>query len=293
MNAAQIESFVMQYIQSTNSQIIEKGLAYATVKLSPQADKDLTQRSYYWGFVERTGAEPETLTYCFVFDPLSNGLKPQEIVQGRGAWSAATRTQQHDVTFGSRRLEQIFQTVRSRGRWINLFEEPLSQKKGMPSTGYSTWLGINYKLELVCDMKRSEIHSFGISLGTGEIIENFQQSLLSKKLTPRLPLNVHLLSKRMTLERAATLAEHHLESKIKRYDHSWAVEARERLQVEQTRMDDYYVELLKSIVEEDHKAEVEEQYRNRQAEINWQYQPRIDALAMNCGLFHLRAEDKS
>jgi hypothetical protein len=57
--------------------------------------------------------------------------------------------------------------------------------------------------------------------------------------------------------------------------------------VEQSRMDDYYTELLSSL-EPDQKLEVQEQYSNRQQEINWQYSPRIEAVAVNCGLFHLR-----
>jgi hypothetical protein len=290
MNAEQIEAFMMQYLQATHCHIIEKGLGYATVKLSPQADKELTQRSYYWGFVERTGVEPQTLTYCFVFDPVNNDLVETPIVAGRGAWDAATRVQQHEVSFGSRRLEQIFQAVRNKGRWIHLFEDPpAGRQKTSPSLGYSTWLGLNYKIELACDMKRSELHSLGISLNTGEIIENFHSTLLRKKLSPRLPLNVHLLPKQMTLQKSAGLAEKHLEAIIERYDHSWAVEARERLKVEQTRMDDYYVELLASL-DAEHKPEVEEQYKNRQQEIDWQYHPRIEASVINCGLFHLHKQ---
>jgi hypothetical protein len=288
MNTQQIEAFTMQYLQATNCHIIEKGVGYVTVKLSPQADKELTQRAYYWGFVERVGIEPETLTYCFIFDPMNNGLEnPPPIITGPGAWTAATRVQRHEVSFGSRRLEQIFQAVSSKGRWVRLFEEPPAKRqKGLPPLGYSTWLGLNYKIELACDMKRSELHSLGISLNTGEIVEDFHPVLLRKKLSPRLPLNVHLLPKQMSLQKSATLAESHLEGMIKRYDHTWAVEARERLKVEQSRMDDYYTELL-SMLEPDQKLEVQEQYSNRQQEINWQYSPRIEAIAINCGLFHL------
>jgi hypothetical protein len=90
----------------------------------------------------------------------------------------------------------------------------------------------------------------------------------------------------MTLQKSAALAEKHLEAIIKRYDHSWAVEARERLLVEQNRMDDYYVELIASL-DTEHKPEVEEQYKKRQQEIEWQYHPRIEANVINCGLFHL------
>ena len=121
MNAAQIESFMMQYLQATNCHIIEKGLGYVTVKLSPQADKELTQRSYYWGFVERMGIEPETMTYCFIFDPLNNTLEPQ-VMTGPGVIDFAARVQRHEVSFGSPRLGQVFRSVHNKGRWINLFE---------------------------------------------------------------------------------------------------------------------------------------------------------------------------
>lgn len=292
MNAKQIETFMMQYLQATNCHIIEKGSGYAAVKLSPQADKELTQRLYYWGFVERTGIEPETLTYCFLFDPINNTLA-EPIVATPGAWAATPRVQRHDVSFGSPRLEQVFQAVRNKGRWIHLFETPpANHPRGQASTGYNTWLGINYKIEFSCDMKRSELHSLGISLNTGEIVENFHQTLIKKKLSPRLPLNVHLQPKQMTLQKTAALAEQYMEHKIKQYDHNWAVEAKERLMVEQSRMDDYYVDLLANI-EADKKQEVEEQYQNRQQEINWQYQPRIEAATVNCGLFHLKIPESS
>ncbi|AIQ63578.1 hypothetical protein PSTEL_11295 [Paenibacillus stellifer] len=65
----QVQSQVMEYLMATDCQIIEKSPVHVTVKLSPRADRMLTDRPYYWGFVERTGAEPETLSFTFVFDP--------------------------------------------------------------------------------------------------------------------------------------------------------------------------------------------------------------------------------
>jgi hypothetical protein len=54
-------------------------------------------------------------------------------------------------------------------------------------------------------------------------------------------------------------------------------------------MDDYYVELIASL-DTDLKPEVEEQYKKRQQEIEWQYHPRIEANVINCGLFHLHKQ---
>nr|WP_313780205.1 YqhG family protein [Paenibacillus larvae] len=67
MKTEQIEQFVMRYLESYNCQIIEKTREYVTVKLSPEADRELTGRPYYWSFVERTGVEPETMTYTWIF----------------------------------------------------------------------------------------------------------------------------------------------------------------------------------------------------------------------------------
>lgn len=78
MNIEEIQSLVLQYLEAMDCQILEKTPAYITVKLSAEADKDLTNRAYYWSFVERCGIEPETLTMKWVLDPakLDNGKQP-------------------------------------------------------------------------------------------------------------------------------------------------------------------------------------------------------------------------
>ncbi|MCY7560512.1 YqhG family protein, partial [Paenibacillus macerans] len=69
MTSEQIRKLVMTYLEATECQFLEKSPYHVTVKLSPRADRDLTNRPYYWGFIERTGAEPETMSFSFIFDP--------------------------------------------------------------------------------------------------------------------------------------------------------------------------------------------------------------------------------
>lgn len=69
LDARQVREQVLEYLEATECTILESSPHHVTVKLSPQADKMLTDRPYYWGFVERTGAPPETLSFTFVFDP--------------------------------------------------------------------------------------------------------------------------------------------------------------------------------------------------------------------------------
>ncbi|MEW9700349.1 YqhG family protein [Paenibacillus sp. SI8] len=322
MNKRNIHTFVMRFLEAYDCTIIEKSPAYVTTKLSPEADKEMTGRPYYWSFVERTGAAAETMTYKLVFDPeqMKAEAKPKAAaiavkpppdnsvgaVQAPGASDAnpdsilgryfgfvptmvTARVPQDEVTFGSRRLEQIFSIVRGRGRFVHLFEEPFPLGTSMHQTlVYDTWFCVNYKVELACDRKRSEIHSLAIQLSSGEIREHFHKHLLTKSLSPKLPASSHILPDTLSLPKAINALEMTLERKISAYNHSWADEANEQHRSEIDRVEAYYNGLLLS-ADPEKRDEIEAQCRNRLQEIDWQYKPRIVVSVINCGLFHLNS----
>jgi len=394
MNSKQIERYLMRFLDVMNCSVLEKTATSVLVKLSPEADKELTGRSYYWGFIERTGEPAETMTMRFVFDPVkeaeaeeaarnrtneaamaklppgAHGLAPSTAsstpaeplgADGNSPLSDSilgrylnvqlphigSRVPTDTVSFGSRRLEQIFQVVRRKGSYVRLFEE--RKKSAAPlSTPYSTWLCVNYKIELTSDMKREEMHSLGVDLGSGQIVTDFWEKMKKRKLDSRIPSGIFLKPTKLTLNRAATALEAHLEKLLKTYDHTWAEEARLRLADELLRLDSYYENLIAGMqpvavireavnsgsigvgvsvgvtaakrigtseevssaavqsghavtvegnvvdaeaLAEQRLAEARQEYRMRREEAEWQYMPRIAASAVNCGLFHLSAED--
>ncbi|SEM72905.1 YqhG family protein [Paenibacillus sp. OV219] len=333
MNERQIQKFVQRYLDATGCHIVEKSPAHFQVKLSPKADRDLTNRPYYWSFVDRTGAEPETMSLLLVTDkqkydnqttalaeasqtkqpPSSTGTSgavgangvvgvPQtapgpnstEAVLGRsfgyihGTLNTNIRVPREDLYFGSRRLNQLFESSRQGGSYLCLFQEPDKRSNHpLDSTAYSAWLGVNMKVEFACDMKREEIHSFGISLATGQCIEQFHDRLLQYRMTPKLPPNVHTAKNAFTLVKAAAIAEQTLERKLRNYDYSWAAAAAKRLNEELETINHYYEPLLES-AEEENKPQITEQFERRRDEIRWQYEPRVTASAINCGIFYLQ-----
>lgn len=325
MNEEQVRNFVQRYLEAAHCEIIEKGPDRITVKLSPEADRDLTNRSYYWSFVERTGAAPETMNFTFTFrnpseaaasvpksgkpagptgsqtvglrSPASpNGVNPpvMDSILGRYFGFAPTapasqRILEEPLTYGCRRLEQIFQSCQKKGRFVHLYEEPEHpQIPGAALSGYSSWFCVNYKVEMICDMKRDELHSLGINLSTGEIAGNFLKHISGKKLTPRLPANTHV-RETISLQTALAMLENLLEKKLHGYDHTWASEANERMNIEISRIQAYYEDLLES-AEPEIKEEVRQQYENRKLELERQYRPKVQISAINCGLFHLTRE---
>lgn len=315
MTREQIRDFVMTYLEATECQFLEKSPHHVTVKLSPRADRDLTNRPYYWGFIDRTGAEPETMSFSFIFDPeahqaaekakaaqeQANAGQPMETAQEDtllGRYFGAVRPlpvlgpgriQREELAFGSPRLKQIFEAARKGGRYVYLFEEPgPRQRTALLPAAYEPWLGVCFKVEFCCDMKREELHFYGVSLQSGTVDESFQSRIAGKPLVPRLPENIHIEPTRLSLDAGRLALEQRLTERIQAYDNSWAKEARERLSDELALIDAYYKDLIKD-PEPERAQGATEQYEARREEIRWQYEPRIVVSAMGCGIFHLRS----
>lgn len=306
MNEKQIHKFVQKYMEATDSRILEKSPAHLTVKLSPAADRALTNRPYYWSFVEKMGTEPETMTFLFVTDKhrYDNGPAPGEgspdpqaaaadAALGRslgfvhGTLNTSIRIPREDLYFGSRRLDQLFAAAKNGGGFVYLFQEPDKRPlHPLDSVAYTAWLGVNMKVEFACDRKREEFHSFGVSLATGQIAERFHEQLLGLRMTPRLPPNVHIAKNGLSLNRALTMIEQTLEKKLRAYDYGWAVGAAARLEDELAQVEHYYRPLLES-AEDETRPRIQEQFDNRQSEIRWQFEPRVRASVINGGIFHL------
>ncbi|MCD9026137.1 YqhG family protein [Cohnella silvisoli] len=290
MNTKQIQKFVLSYLDSTGCHLIEKSPNRVVVKLSPAADRALTNRPYYWSFIDRTDTEPETLTFGWSFESPSmsdrSNASPVSYVM-----TEAGRIVQEDVYYGSRRLHQLFEAVRQDGRNVTLFEEPPRGKiDPLGSQPYTAWLGVNFKVAYECDMKREELYGWGISLATGVIDDKFMERLKDRKLSPRLPSNVHLLKNGISLRKGMSQLELTLERKLKNTDFTWAVEAEKRRQDELDRIRQYYKPMLEGMGHDNQKEMKETltaRFKQREAEIDWQYRPRISVSVINCGIFHL------
>jgi len=294
MNVKQVHKFVSSYLESKECHFIEKTPDTVTVKLSPDADRVLSNRPYYWSFVDRTGSPPETMTYRWSFEnpALSDRMNASNVSY---VMTESGRIIQEDVYFGSRRLLQLFDVVRQAGRCATLFEEPpRGRLDPLRSEAYTAWLGVNFKVGFECDMKKEELYLWGISLATGIIDERFMERLLGRKMSPRLPSNVHLLKNGLSLRKGMNQLESALERKLKAGDFSWAAEAEARRQDELERIRSYYEPILETMTHPD-QAEMREtltsRFRKREAEIDWQYRPRVSVAVVNCGIFHLPGID--
>lgn len=310
MNTKDIHRFVHRYLDATQCSILEKSPYHFKVKLSPAADRELTNRPYYWSFVDRLNETPETMSFIFITDhekyttymesnPPAQQPPSQEDISFERAYGLAPRpllaVPKEHLHFGSGRLEQLFQSTQLNGSYVNMYEEPNTRAlHPYSSRAYTAWLGINYAIEFCSDRKREEIHSLGISLVTGHCVENFQKHLEQKKLSPRIPPNVHIAKNGISYFKAMSIGEQIIEKKLKSYNYGWAEEAQNRLKEELERLSRYYNPMQKQAdIEgnEEHKEQLKQLIEKRKEEIRWQYEPRVTVSVINCGLFHLDGID--
>jgi hypothetical protein len=258
MSSPSLPTILRSYFDLTDSTILNQDEKCMTVKFSPEVDKAIGRRPYYWAFVERTHTPPQpmTLTFCLQGSLPERNDYDQPFVER--------------LCVGSSRLTDIFHDINKRGAHVELYETPC---QFTPNPRFDTWLNVNLQIEYQAHSCRTELHSYGICLRTGAFATHFMEQLENVPLQARIPLYFQQ-NPNLSLTRAKQLLEQHLSSYLTTYDHNWAVDANHHLQKETSAAARYFA---------DHEREG---YATRQTELYEQFQPTITISVINCGLFH-------
>jgi hypothetical protein len=282
MNKTEIRTFAERYFHAFQSQFIENNPAYFAVELPPEVDKDLGNRPFYWTYVEKLGMEPNKLTFTFVFDRENT---PSDI---RG----------EELLYGSRRLHQIFDSAKKHGKYVRLYEEVIEGQRMNPlgSAPLVPWLGVNYKIEFICDQKRELLLPLGINLISGAMVDNFYERLQATALTPKLPDYSFTMQPIFGIDAAADRLELYIQQRIDQEDTEWAQQAWTRLGEEKKIVESYYDQESHrqgstnnhTDTPEDKQKEITQEKETRLKELQWQHEPRIQVSPLNIGLFYLR-----
>lgn len=280
MNQQEIRDFVESYFRAFQSPFLEETEAYFSVQLPIEVDKDLGNRPFYWTYVEKIGMEPTPLTLTFIFDQenVPDGIRGEAL------------------PFGSRRLHQIFDSAKKHGKYVRLYEIPVTQSfnHSLNSFPLVPWLGVNYKVEFICDQKKDLLLPLGMNLISGEIVTDFYQKLIHLSISPKLPDYAFTMQPIFGIDSAANRLEQYIQSVLNQEDTHWAERARERLEDEKSLIQSFYEEAIQPTSEneeelEEKKGKLEAEKQTRLQELTWQFEPRIDVSVINVGLFYLKS----
>ncbi|MFC4769127.1 YqhG family protein [Effusibacillus consociatus] len=269
MNKEQIQSYCRRYFQATNTPILRDEPNFLQVELPIEVDKELTDRPYYWMWVEATGQEVKPTVLNLVFDP-------EVEIEGEEKCEL--------VALGSFRLEKIFESATRRGRFVCQYQHGTSTGLRVP------FLVTSLKISYIADRRRDEIRSYGVNLKSNQVIPDLYEQIRELPMTDELPeyykeqfSNGQFLI--ASLQTGWQKIKDAVTEEIQSEDHSWAEAALEQLSHEIEQLETYYQSLMFDNQEQMAIYSAERELRT--AELKWRCQPRIQVTPLHFALLYL------
>ncbi|MDQ0231952.1 YqhG family protein [Metabacillus malikii] len=261
MEQEKIHGFLENFFTANSCEIIENQPGYLTVQLSIEMDKELMNRPFYWHYLEKTNGVPNPMKLTLI----TNKQKAPEDLNGEV------------LHFGSPRLHQIFQSTKKFGRYIRLYENAQSNGGNIP---LQPWLSTNIIVSYQCDMKKDELHSIGLHLVSGTIIENFQEKLEKLELTPKIPDYCFTMTPLIKPLSGLKRIEQFVYEHVRRQDSTWAEAAMKRWSEDLDLLNHFYEEL----------EEKPDCYYLEKEALRELYEPNINISIQNGGIFYLSSQ---
>ncbi|MEO4052015.1 YqhG family protein [Solibacillus sp. CAU 1738] len=259
MYPQQVHSFLRQFFIENHCEVVHDSDDALTVQLTIDIDKRIMNRPYYWQYVEATNSEPNPAQVTFITD--------QNKLSGN--------RQGENVHFGSQRLSQLFQVTKEQGAFVKMYEQVNSAEVQAVLT---PWLSVNYKISYCSDRTKEMLYSFGMNLLTGQIEENFHESLYGVELAPNMSEAAFHVQYIIKPSRALDRLDAAIEAVISQDDHTWAEESAKRWERDM-RVLEYFYEGI------DNKPE---SYEIEKQALEERYDAKIKVEIINGGLFYLK-----
>ncbi|GLY09942.1 YqhG family protein [Pseudobacillus badius] len=254
----EIHLFLENYFKAAECTFLESTEGSLSVKLTPEIDKELMNRPFYWHYAEKTGMKGEPLSLTLITDP----TKAPGEVEGES------------IHFGTPRLHQIFQSAKGHTGFIRLYE----QRKSGSRQPLHPWLLVNIKVSYEANHKKDIFYSLGLSLIHGAIQEEFMNVLNRKLLVSKIPDFSFTITPLIKPKSGVKRLQRFLISRLEQENHDWAVKARKEWEEDLLLLDYFY--------EEEEKPEA---YFIEKAALEKQYAPKIHVSIINGGIVYLHS----
>ncbi|WP_284198935.1 YqhG family protein [Alicyclobacillus sacchari] len=264
-------TFCDRYFQAVGADVICERPMYREYILPVDVDKELTDRPFYWMWVEKTNqtVEPTTLRLAFDQDAKLREderlaeLHQQALAQAQplsGFDILYRRPKQTElVDLGSFRLDKIIESARRRGQTVCVVPHGAH-----PHAQYIPWLMINGLTRYVTDSVSETWWSKGVCLANLQIVESFYDRIAHLEMAGTSPEVIVRQAKHSLLEAAEAL-QAYLSHLVAEGDLNWAEEARLRLADDLAQLDAYYQSIEVEYPPEERNVLQQEHAKKRQA----------------------------
>lgn len=270
--------FCHQYFTAVGASPVLQADNYREYELPRDVDKEMTDRPYYWMWVENTQqvVAPSVLRLAFT----EAALKRENERLRAEALAKAEAQGMNDiqrmyfrpptaelVTLGSFRLDKLFASLDHRGQFACVMP-----KSATSTSNLVPWLMVNTLVSYRCDVVEQRFISIGICLKNAQIVERFYEMVQRIDMQPVLPSTItdaHSIAEGWKKIRA------HMEKMLMQESHHWATDAKHRLNQELLQLETYYRSILPDVPSSEHPL-VEAEMTRKIRELTERTQPRID-----------------
>lgn len=273
----QIQDFCRRYFNGVEAPILVDQPDFLQVELPRHIDKELTDRPYYWMYIEATNQQVpnSVLSLSFRPDLEIEGVEKMEF-----------------VTLGSFRMNKLIESTQKRGRYTRVY-----QKANLVTGGgsYAPILLTTFKFSFVADRRRDEMVSYAVHLCTGQVVRDVYPFVERIAFDEQPALTATTPTPRYDFQQGYALIKERVTADIEALDHTWAAEADTHLQSELEQLETYYESL--GLVNADEGKSDEEKVKKaamyaaerelRIAELKWRCAPRVGIEPFHFGLLYL------
>lgn len=271
--------FCERYFESVSAPCTYQSPMYREYTLPRDVDKELTDRPFYWMWIEKTNQEhkPTTLRLAFTQQAVERenqrlrdeALKAREGLQLNEYERMFFRPPTCEfVTLGSFRLDKLYESVDARGEFACVAPRNRKQVPLVP------WLMINALISYRCDLIEQEFVSVGVCLTNGQVVERFFDMVQKIDMESVPPLE--LLSRAsLSLPQGFERVERFLTTRLINRPTEWATDATERMNKEVRQIRMYYQSILPDIPE-DEKPLIESELRRKERDLIEKMEPKIE-----------------
>jgi hypothetical protein len=237
--------FCDQYFHTVQAELQYVSENYREFVLPLDVDKELTDRPFFWMWAEKTGQPitPTTLRLAFskeARDRENERLKQEALAKIEGkVLTPAERMffrppTAEFIDYGCFRLEKIFQSVDSRGRFACVV-----CATGDKSEPAIPWFCINGIISFCCDSIEQQWFSIGVCLQNGQIVDDFYTRMSRIHMETASP-NEIMKHATLPLNQAVKRLKDYIYQVVQSHPTNWAADANMRLDEEISRLETYY-----------------------------------------------------
>jgi hypothetical protein len=264
---ADVHKYLKTFFTENDSPVLEESPGHLHVQLSVEMDKALTNRPFYWQYLEKIGGVPNPWKMTVVTD---EDQAPVDLDKRYDRKAEA-------VHFGSPRLHQVFELTKEQGSHVRMYEKVARTSLSAHSLPLLPWLNMNMKISYEAEKKRDRLVSIGLCLTNGEMIEDFYDHLKYYPLEADIPDYCFTVSPLIKPLSGVERIRHQIELIVRSEDHGWAEEAELKMAEDLALLHTFY----------DGAEELPDSFHLEQDAIRRQYTPKVAITVINGGLFYL------